>query len=101
AGAMLKVSDVLRRRLEDPDDPPEPGLRQRLDATIRSLERRAGLQLAAWSRLLRDLVEPPRTDTIEWFALDRTDRLETDVAVNRTCVEPGSPFAAPAAQPAD
>jgi ATP-dependent DNA helicase DinG len=70
AAAMLKVSEALRARLEDPDDPPEPGLRQRLDATIRSLDRRAGLQLAAWSRLLRDLVEAPRADTTEWFALD-------------------------------
>ncbi len=100
AAALLKLSEALRARLEDPDDPPEPGLRQRLDATIRSLERRAGLQLAAWSRLLRDLVEAPRADTIEWFALDRTDGLETDVAVNRNWVDPGIPFVALVAQPA-
>jgi ATP-dependent DNA helicase DinG len=100
AAALLKVSEALRARLEDPDDPPEPGLRQRLDATIRSLDRRAGLQLAAWSRLLRDLVEGPRADTIEWFALDRTDGLESDVAVNRNWVDPGIPFAALVAQPA-
>ncbi len=100
AAALLKVSEALRARLEDPDDPPEPGLRQRLDATIRSLDRRAGLQLAAWSRLLRDLVEAPRADTIEWFALDRIDGLESDVAVNRNWVDPGIPFAALVAQPA-
>src|SRR5271155_879871 len=100
AAAMLKVSEALRARLEDADDPPEPGLRQRLDASIRSLDRRAGLQLAAWSRLLRDLVEAPRTDTIEWFALDRTDGLESDVAVNRNWVDPGIPFVALVAQPA-
>jgi ATP-dependent DNA helicase DinG len=100
AAAMLKVSEALRARLEDPEDPPEPGLRQRLDATIRSLERRAGLQLAAWSRLLRDLVEGPRADTIEWFALDRIDGLESDVAVNRNWVDPGIPFVALVAQPA-
>jgi ATP-dependent DNA helicase DinG len=100
AAALLKVSEALRVQLEDPDDPPEPGLRQRLDATIRSLDRRAGLQLAAWSRLLRDLVEGPRADTIEWFALDRTDGLESDVAVNRNWVDPGIPFVALVAQPA-
>ena len=100
AAAMLKVSAVLRRRLEDPDDPPEPGLRQRLDATVRSLERRAGFQPAAWSRLLRDLVEEPRSDTVEWFAVDRRDGLETDIAVNRNWVDPGVPFVALVAQPA-
>jgi ATP-dependent DNA helicase DinG len=100
AGALLKISDALKRRIEDPEDPSEPGLRQRLDATIRSLDRRAGLQLAAWSRLLRDLVEEPRSETIEWFALDRIDGLETDVAVNRNWVDPGIPFVALVAQPA-
>src|SRR5271163_3049376 len=100
AGALLKVSEALRARLEDTDDPPAPGLRQRLDATIRGLDRRAGMHPAAWSRLLRDLVEGPRTDTIEWFALDRIDGLESDVAVNRNWVDPGIPFVALVAQPA-
>ena len=100
AAALLKVSEALRVQLEDPDDPPEPGLRQRLDASIRSLDRRAGLQLAAWSRLLRDLVEAPQADTIEWFAVDRIDGLESDVAVNRNWVDPGIPFIALVAQPA-
>ncbi len=100
AAAMLRVSEALRARLENPDDPPEPGLRQRLDASIRSLERRAGPQLTAWSRLLRDLVEAPRDDTIEWFALDRTDGWESDVAVNRNWVDPGIPFVALVARPA-
>ena len=100
AAALLKVSEALRVQLEDPDDPPEPGLRQRLDASIRSLDRRAGLQLVAWSRLLRDLFEAPQADTIEWFALDRIDGLESDVAVNRNWVDPGIPFIALVAQPA-
>ena len=100
AAALLKISEVLRRRLEDTDDPPEPGLRQRLDATIRGLDRRAGSQLAAWSRLLRDLVEAPRSDTVEWFGLDRNDGAETDVAVNRNWVDPGIPFVGLVVQPA-
>src|SRR5215468_11477 len=49
---------------------PELGLRQRLDATIRGLVRRSETQLAPWSRLLRDLAEPPGPDTVEWLALD-------------------------------
>jgi len=100
AAALSRVSDALRHRLENPDDPPEPGLRQRLDATIRGLDRRAALQLSAWGRLLRDLGEGPRPDTIEWFALDRSEGLETDVAVNRNWVDPGIPFVELVAQPA-
>ena len=75
-------------------------MRQRLDATIRSLDRRGELQLGAWSRLLRDLAEPPQPETVEWLALDRIDGLETDVAVNRNWVDPGIPFAALVARPA-
>jgi ATP-dependent DNA helicase DinG len=99
AAAVKRLSEGLRTRLEDPDDPPEPGLRQRLDATIRSLDRRAELQLAAWGRLLRDLGEPPRPDTVEWLALDRIEGLETDVGVNRNWIDPGIPFVALVAQP--
>src|SRR5438067_6247666 len=100
AAALKRLSGVLRIRLEDPDNPPEPGLRQRLDATIRSLDRRAELQVAAWSRLLRDLGAPPREETVEWLALDRIDGSEFDLGVNRNWVDPGVPFVALVAQPA-
>src|SRR6516165_3857143 len=100
AAALKRLCEILRTRLEDPDNPPEPGLRQRLDATIRSLDRRGDQQLAAWSQLLRDLAEPPRPETVEWLALDRIDGLETDVGVNRNWVDPGIPFAALVARPA-
>jgi ATP-dependent DNA helicase DinG len=100
AAAMRKLSAGLRSRLEDAEHPPDPGLRQRLDATIRSLDRRAGLQLEAWAGLLRDLARPARADTVEWLALDRVDGLETDVAVNRNWVDPGIPFAETVARPA-
>jgi ATP-dependent DNA helicase DinG len=94
AAALQRLSERLRTRLENPDDPPEAGLRQRLDATIRSLDRRSELQLAAWARLLRDLSEPARSDTVEWLALDRIDGLESDVGINRNWVDPGIPFVA-------
>ena len=100
AGALRRLSAALRRPLEDAENPPEPGMRQRLEAAVRGLERRADMQLAAWSRLLRDLAEPPGPDTVEWLALDRSDNAETDVAVNRNWIDPGKPFALAVAQPA-
>src|SRR5207247_11428930 len=99
AAALKQLSGVLRSRLEDPDNPPEPGLRQRLDATIRSLDRRGELQVAAWSRLLRDLGAPAREETVEWLALDRIDGSEFDVGVNRNWIDPGIPFALLVAPP--
>ncbi len=100
AAALQRLAAILRARLEDPENPPEPGLRQRLDATLRGLDRRADQQLAAWARLLRDLTEPPRPETVEWLALDRIDGFETDVAVIRSWIDPGIPFARLVARPA-
>src|SRR5438874_9338569 len=48
AGALRRLSAALRRPLEDAENPPEPGMRQRLEAAVRGLERRADMQLAAW-----------------------------------------------------
>src|SRR5215472_781620 len=100
AAAVKRLSARLRARLEDPNDPPEPSLRQRLDATMRGLDRRAELQLLAWVRLLRDLGEPPRSDPVEWLFLDRIEGQETDIGVNRNWIDPGIPFVKLVAQPA-
>ncbi len=100
AAALGRLASILRIRLEDPENPPEPSLRQRLDATVRGLDRRADLQLAAWVRLVRDLSDAPRPETVEWFSLDRLDGFETDVAVTRSWIDPGIPFAELVARPA-
>jgi ATP-dependent DNA helicase DinG len=100
AAALRRLASILRRRLEDPENLPEPSLRQRLDATVRGLGRRADLHLAAWAKLLRDLAEPSRPETVEWFSLDRLDGFEIDVAVTRSWVDPGIPFAETVARPA-
>src|SRR6185437_6621916 len=100
ATGLQRLSAILRKRLEDPDDPPEVGQRQRLDAVIRALDRRADMMLGAWSRLLRDLAEPAQPETVEWLALDRSDGAETDIALNRNWIDPGIPFAEAVARPA-
>jgi ATP-dependent DNA helicase DinG len=100
AEGLRRLAGIMRRPLEDPENPPEPGTRLRLEAAVRGLERRADRQLAGWSALLRDLAQEPCAETVEWLALDRIDGSETDVAVNRSWVDPGIPFAAAVAQPA-
>jgi ATP-dependent DNA helicase DinG len=100
AAALRRLIARFRQKLEDPEDPPETGERQRLDAAVRTLERRAEHQLGGWSRLLRDLGQPPNAETIEWLALDRFDGAEADVAVNRNWIDPGIPFVRTVAEPA-
>jgi ATP-dependent DNA helicase DinG len=100
AAAMRQLAARLRRRLEDPTNPPDPAIRQRLDATIRGLDRRVEHQLLAWVRLLRDLDAAAGADTVDWLAIERADGLEHDVVVNRNWIDPGKPFAELVAKPA-
>ncbi|MGH7096290.1 MAG: ATP-dependent DNA helicase [Stellaceae bacterium] len=100
AAALAALATALRRRLEDPESPPDPTLRQRLDAAIRGLDRRGAMQIGAWCQLLRDLDAPVQPETVEWLALDRSDGIETDVALNRGWIDPGIPFARLVAMPA-
>ncbi len=100
AAALGRLAQLLRKQLEDPENPPDPTARQRLDAAIRGIERRADIQLGAWSRVLRDLGEPAGPDSVEWLALDRFEGNETDIALNRNWVDPGIPFVQYVAQPA-
>jgi ATP-dependent DNA helicase DinG len=100
AASLRRLAGALRCQLEDPENPPEQALRQRLDAAVRGLERRADMQLGGWSALLRDLGEEPRPASVEWLALDRAEGSETDIAVNRSWLDPGIPFAAAVARPA-
>jgi ATP-dependent DNA helicase DinG len=100
AAGLHRLAAALRRTLEDPENPPEPFVRQRIDAVVRGLERRADHQLAAWSRMLHDLPLPPQAQTAEWFSLERSDGLETDVVITRSWIDPGIPFAEWIARPA-
>jgi ATP-dependent DNA helicase DinG len=100
ATTLGRLAALLRKQLEDPGNPPDPTTRQRLDAAIRGIERRADIQLGAWIRLLRDLAEPAQPETVEWLALDRFEGNETDIALNRNWVDPGIPFVHFVAQPA-
>jgi ATP-dependent DNA helicase DinG len=100
AGALRRLAKSLRQPLEDTENPPDAATRQRLDAVVRGLERRADAQLGSWIALLRELGEPPRPETVEWLAIDRFEGAETDIAVNRNWIDPGIPFAAFVATPA-
>src|SRR5262249_36589146 len=100
ATALRRLIECLRRQIEDPENPPETTTTQPNAGTIRVPERRAQIQLGAWSRLLRDLGEPAAAETVEWLSLERYDGNEIDVALNRNWVDPGIPFAHYVAEPA-
>ena len=98
--AMSRLAALLKKQLEDPENPPDPATRQRLDAAIRGIERRGGMLLGSWCALLRDLGESARVESVEWLALERFDGNEIDIVLNRNWVDPGIPFVHYVAEPA-
>jgi ATP-dependent DNA helicase DinG len=98
--AMGRLAALLKKQLEDSENPPDPTTRQRLDAAIRGIDRRGGMLLGSWCTLLRELGEPARPESVEWLALERFDGAEIDIALNRNWVDPGIPFVHHVAQPA-
>jgi ATP-dependent DNA helicase DinG len=97
---MSRLAALLKKQLEDPENPPDPTTRQRLDAAIRGIERRGGMLLGSWCALLRDLGESARVESVEWLALERFDGNEIDIVLNRNWVDPGIPFVHYVAEPA-
>jgi ATP-dependent DNA helicase DinG len=81
ATAPMRLAALLRKQLETRRTRPDPTTRQRLDAAIRGLERRADMQLGAWSQRCCAMArEPPRPRVVDWLALDRFEGNETSMS---------------------
>ncbi len=100
AAALTRLAARLRERLEDEKNPPDPALRQRLEAILSGLRQRVEGQIDGWRGVLRDLHAPASPETVEWFALDRRDGVMTDIAAIRAWIDPGLPFCRLVAEPA-
>ena len=63
-----------------PENPPEPRTRQRIDAMVRGLDRRADLQLGGWRAHAARLAEPPPArDSSNGWRSSAIEGAETDV----------------------
>ena len=95
----------LSARLEDQADTLETVQRQRIEAAVRSVKRRAIDRLAAWGAMLDAVGAPPaepgaRPDHIMFLHLDRRETGDRDVGLHRHWLDPTVPFAATLAAPA-
>ncbi|MCA8906445.1 MAG: ATP-dependent DNA helicase [Rhodospirillaceae bacterium] len=93
-----QLAAFLRRRLTDEAEDLDTGLRQRLEALARGLERRARMDLGAWRQMLADLAGDPRDGVVDWFGIAREpvgDRTrDADVGYYRHFVDPTRAFVA-------
>ncbi|MDP2697622.1 ATP-dependent DNA helicase [Thalassospira sp.] len=91
AKALIKI---ITHMLDEKADELESGERQRLDAAIRSLERRAIMQVAAWRGMLASLVENTPAQFVDWFAIERQFGRDFDIGMHRHYLDPTLPLTA-------
>ena len=102
--ALVRLSQPMRRivqrltaKLDKEADTLDSAMRLRIQAMIRSLERRAVHQLEAWQAMLHDLLAAELAEpavTADWFSITRIKTRETDIGLHRHWVDPTQPFAA-------
>jgi ATP-dependent DNA helicase DinG len=107
AGKLLEIEAPLRtlaeclaERLDDEAAELESGDRLRLEAAIRSLQRRGMIELGGWRRMLEEIERDRSPDVVDWLAVERADGHEIDVGMHRHWVDPARLFAELVAKPA-
>ena len=108
AGPLRLLAARLAALLEEEAARLESAERQRIEAAVRGIERRAGEQLAAWRTMLATLAAAPGAgdaeeadpapagapeEFVDWFAIERTGGREVDVGMYRHHLDPTVPFA--------
>jgi ATP-dependent DNA helicase DinG len=81
------------RKLENHAATLDTGARTRIEALMRSLERRGLMQIGAWRAMLAALASTTPAEFVDWFSVERIDGHDADVGLHRHWVDPTLPFA--------
>ena len=105
AEPLATLRERLLARLEQEADDMDSATRNRIEASGRTLTRRALAPLAAWQDMLRALASPPpggasRPANVMFIRLERDGTRDHDVGLHRHWLDPTIPFAATLASPA-
>ncbi|MDR3440751.1 ATP-dependent DNA helicase [Telmatospirillum sp.] len=100
AKPLRVLSKSLGALLDVEADELDSATRSRIEAIMRSIERRALTPLVAWRDMLAGLLAEPRTEFIDWFSVERIDGRDVDVGFHRHWVDPTIPFTKFVAEPA-
>ncbi|MAF49187.1 MAG: ATP-dependent DNA helicase [Alphaproteobacteria bacterium] len=88
-----RLTQALHRRLDDEADELDTATRSRIEAIIRSLERRAIGGAGAWRAMLAALEDETPEEYVDFFAVERIDGRDFDTGMHRHWVDPMIPFA--------
>ncbi len=99
------LARLLEQRLDEEAQTLDASMRNRIEATCRSLARRVIMPLGAWIDMLAAAEAPPpepgiRPDQVMFLRLERRDGTEQDAALLRHFLDPTIPFVTSLAHPA-
>jgi ATP-dependent DNA helicase DinG len=100
ASPLRAIAKRLEERLEKEAAELDTPLRQRIEAMIRGLTRRGGIELQGWQRALAEAGAEPSPDFVDWLAIERFEGHDMDVGFHRHWLDPTKPFAEFVAKPA-
>jgi ATP-dependent DNA helicase DinG len=100
AKPMTQLVKCLAKKLSDEAKDLDTNTRQRIESLIRSIERRALVNLLAWGRMLAELENGASENYVDWMTIEQIDGREIDVGLNRAFVDPTKPFAEQVMMPA-
>ena len=98
---MTALARRLMKRLDDEAAELASTERARIEALARSLTRRSELMLGGFIEMLSRLVDEPRPEFSEWFAIEQAWNREVDTGLHSHWIDPTVPLAAAVLQPAD
>jgi len=103
-GAMARLATPLQRlaqwletQLDEKADELDTPTRMRIESVARGLRRRSAILIAGWRGMLQALITPePESDApprfVDWFAVERAQGRDLDVAMARHWIDPTLPF---------
>jgi len=97
---IKRLGAFLERSLDQDAEELETAQRQRIEAMVKSLERRIVLPVAAWRGMLADLGRATPEGMVDWFSISRSEGRDVDVGLHRHWVDPTLPFAKTVLEPA-
>ena len=95
-----RLNQILHKRLDDEADELDTATRSRIEAIIRSLERRAIGSAGAWRAMLGALLDETPEDFVDFFSVERIEGRDFDTGMHRHWIDPMLPFAEQVGNPA-
>ncbi len=92
AEPLQSLVHALAALLDDKASKLDSSARQRIDATLRGLDRRALRPISAWRAMLTTIDGDVPDSFVDWLGVDRFDGRDLDVGLHRHWRDPTEPF---------